>query len=102
MVHGNCWMRRSGAAAAGRPPDVSSVREKIAARLNAGTLPQELPEKMRGGYGGDHACSICDDPILATQVEYIYEMPGEILRLHIGCCGLWQAELLRRGVQHDR
>jgi hypothetical protein len=68
-------------------------------KLKAGALPDRLPEKMGSGFGGGHACDACDDPVLPAQTEYTYELPnGRTLRLHVGCAGLWQAELMRRGV----
>ena len=78
-------------------PDVPTIRNKIQAKLDSGGLPDHIPEQMGGGFGGGHACDACDDPILLGQAEYTYELGGgRILRLHIGCARLWQAELLRR------
>jgi hypothetical protein len=100
LLHGNCWMRRLRSEARN---GVDSLRQKILDRLQAGKLPDRLPEKMGAGFGADHPCDACDGPILAAQTEYTYELPDDrVLRLHVGCAGLWQAELLRRGATRNQ
>lgn len=92
-LHRTCWMRQYRARAA----SVTSLALKISDKVQAGLLPNHLPEKLGGGFGGGHACDSCDDPILLGQAEYTYELRGDrILRLHISCVELWQAELRRR------
>ena len=53
---------------------------------------------MRSGYGSDNACSGCDQLILPAQVEYEFTIDRDVFRLHIGCVGIWLAELRRRGL----
>jgi hypothetical protein len=107
LLHGNCWLRRLRVAARNgngdRAATIVSLPGKILDKLQAGLLPDHLPEKMGSGFGGGHACDACDEPVLAAQTEYTYELrDARVLRLHIGCAGLWQAELLRRGARRDQ
>ena len=56
------------------------------------------PKKMWGGFGKRDTCDGCGEPVLTTQVEYEYVVDTDVTyRFHIGCAGLWQAELKRRG-----
>jgi hypothetical protein len=49
------------------------------------------------GFGGGRACDGCDETVDGTQYEYKVPLPdGRLGRLHVGCSGLWQAELLNR------
>jgi len=75
------------------------VRDKIRAKLDAGTLPRDRPPMMFAGYGTRNACDACDETILPAQVEYeISYRDGRAFQLHLGCAGLWDAELRRRGL----
>jgi hypothetical protein len=102
LVHGNCWMRLARAAGrqdGERAENVTRLRQRIVDKLQAGVLADRRPEKLGSGFGGGRACDACDDPVLPAQTEYTYGSPsGRVLRLHVGCAGLWQAELLRRGL----
>jgi hypothetical protein len=79
-------------------PFPSDAPQKSRDRLDAGTLPTELPPKMYAGYGQGEPCCVCDEPIHKAQVEYEMDYGGDrIFRLHLGCAGLWEAECRRRG-----
>jgi hypothetical protein len=78
-----------------------SLAELIRNKLDAGLLPRILPDKMLTGYGDSGPCDGCDQPIYPPQVEYkfaIHQESGRLFRLHIGCVGMWLAELRRRGL----
>jgi hypothetical protein len=76
------------------------VRGKIRAALDAGTLPLVRPPKMFAGYGTGGGCAACGDTIRLGQVEYeLSYRDGRAFHLHLGCAGLWDAELRRRGVE---
>jgi hypothetical protein len=75
-----------------------SLANKIRHKLDAGRLPSVMPEKMWTGYGQQYDCDGCDEPIRAAQIEYEFLQAGDVIRLHIGCVGLWLAELRRRGL----
>jgi hypothetical protein len=122
LLHGNCWMRRirslgrqdAGAQERPRPvtsvsgniitvhqPGVADTGSTIIVRLDSGELPDYIPAKMDGGFGGGHSCNGCGERITAAQVEYDVELPapaggGRLIRLHVGCFGIWQAEVLKR------
>ena len=70
------------------------VREK----LDAGTLPHDAPLKLWAGRGEDHRCTLCDEPILRSHIEYEPQYDGRPpIRLHVGCYGFWEGERRRRG-----
>ena len=79
-------------------PFPPGLADRIRAKLDASALPIELPSKMYAGYGRNHVCAACDEPIRPAQVEYEMDYGGDrIFRLHLGCAGLWEAECRRRG-----
>jgi hypothetical protein len=80
------------------PDEKTSIAQRIRDRLDAGALVRIGPKKMWGGYGKRNTCDGCGEPIRTTQVEYEYVVDTDVTyRFHIGCAGLWQAELKRRG-----
>jgi hypothetical protein len=53
---------------------------------------------MYAGYGKGYRCDGCESTILPAQVEYEFEAEnGRVIRFHLGCAGLWEAERRRRG-----
>ena len=81
------------------------IADQIRDKLDAGVLPRVLPEKMWTGYGQGNTCDACDQPIQPGQIEYEFlQESGDVVRVHIGCLGMWLAELRRRGLvkQTDR
>jgi hypothetical protein len=78
-----------------------SLAARVRYKLDAGLLPRALPEKMWAGYGHDNRCDGCGQVIQSAQVEYQFRRHPDshhVLRLHIGCVGMWVAELRRRGL----
>jgi hypothetical protein len=83
------------------PDQKISLAEQIRNNLDAGLLPRVLPEKMWTGYGHGNACSGCSRPIYPAQIMYEFRMRpdfDELVQLHIGCLGIWLAELRRHGI----
>jgi hypothetical protein len=75
------------------------LADQIRNKLDAGVLPRALPAKMWTGYGHANPCDGCDQPVDPVQIEYQFiEDSGDIFRFHIGCLGMWLAELRRRGL----
>jgi len=73
--------------------------KKIRDRVAASVLPLDRPVKMWAGYGQGLPCSGCDELILPAQVEYEFPaVDDRIIRFHLGCAGLWEAERRRRGM----
>jgi hypothetical protein len=75
-----------------------SLASQIRDKLDAGVLPHVLPEKMSTGYGQEYDCNGCDQPIYPALIEYQFLNSGDVIRFHIGCMGMWLAELRRRGL----
>ena len=83
------------------PDQKISLAEQIRNKLDAGLLPRVLPEKIGTGYGHGDPCDGCGQPIHPAQVEYEFRLRPdfeELVRLHIGCLGIWLAELRRHGI----
>jgi hypothetical protein len=81
------------------PDKKISLADQIRDKLDVDLLPRALPEKLWTGYGQGNPCDGCDQPIHPAQIEYEYVRDsGDVLRLHIGCLGMWLAELRRRGL----
>jgi hypothetical protein len=76
------------------PPDAP---RKIRERLDQGLLPREGSKTMFAGHGTKLPCAGCDEPILPSQVEYEFDVDGRIVRFHLGCAGVWEAERRQRG-----
>ena len=65
------------------------LAERIRAKIEAGTLPLNIPvKKTYAGYGKENPCSGCGEKVYRGQVEYEGETDGATLRFHIGCHGL--------------
>jgi hypothetical protein len=81
------------------PEEKISLADQIRDKLDAGVLPRVVPEKMWTGYGHGNPCDGCGQPIHPAKIEYhLLVDSGDMFRLHIGCLGMWIAELRRRGL----
>jgi hypothetical protein len=77
----------------------ASLADHIRSKPDAGRIPSALPAKMWTRYRQGNACDGCDQPIHAAQIAYQFlQDSGDVLQLHIGCLGMWLAELRRRGL----
>jgi hypothetical protein len=74
------------------PPDAP---QKIRDKVERGALPRTPPARMFAGYGRGELCGGCDHPIQPDDIEYEF-VNGKMIRMHIGCAALWQAERRRR------
>ena len=74
------------------------VAENIRAKVHQGVLPPGMPYKIAVGFGDGRACSACDGPLLKARTQYEFELPGfGTFSFHLGCFGLYTAQLRRRG-----
>jgi hypothetical protein len=80
----------------GGPDDaVADIRAKIQQKIAARTLPCEPCRAVWAGPGLGEPCAACDRPILATQIEFECEQPGDLLRFHQACYVAWEDECQR-------
>ena len=78
------------------PDERISLAHQIRNKVDAGVLPRVLPEKLWNAYGQGSPCHGCDQPIHPAQTQYgFFQESGDVIPLHIGCLGMWIAELRR-------
>ena len=64
----------------------------IERKLVAGDLPNRPPVKAWAGFGTGASCDACDEPILATEVEYELDFAESMtVRFHATCEQIWRA-----------
>jgi hypothetical protein len=82
---------------------MSSLGETVRAKIRAGALPRDRPDKIFAGHGETVPCSACDTAILPAQVEWSFRNRGAATyRFHLGCYALWEVELHKTGVPQSR
>jgi hypothetical protein len=66
--------------------------EAIRAKVRAGVLRYDAPERTWGGMGKGRPCDACGGPIEKVEVEYELDFDGgkTTLRLHVPCCIAWR------------
>jgi hypothetical protein len=73
-----------------------SLADRIGAKIDAGELPSARPDKLYSRYGDGTPCSGCGAPVHSAQIRYLFEVGDAPYQFHIGCFGLWEAELRQR------
>jgi hypothetical protein len=65
--------------------------ERIAEKLSAGSLPKARSMRMWAGRGDGRCCDGCDQPVLASEIEYEHDLleEGATVRFHAACSALW-------------
>jgi hypothetical protein len=79
------------------PVDASLVG-RIRQSFDAGVLPRERPKYIWRSYGVGDACSACGNSMLPGQDVVELDIVEGTHRLHIDCYGLWEGELISRGL----
>ncbi len=77
------------------------LRRVALERIERGLLPTQIPKTVWAGHGTEQACSLCDEAIRRTDMEYeLVESDGSagrrIVRFHLRCHAIWQLELAGR------
>jgi hypothetical protein len=75
--------------------------DRIRQQFDAGALPRQRPKRIFDGYGVGDAFSGCGGRMQGQGV-FEFEIAGRTYRLHPGCYGLWEGELIRRGLFRPR
>jgi hypothetical protein len=76
------------------------LADEIRLKIDRGELPGARPPKFWAAYGNGRPCSACGEPIHPAQIRWQLDdatVLDAAFRFHIGCFGLWDAELRRRG-----
>lgn len=81
-------------------PQELELKKTALERICSKLLPAEVPKSIWAGKGTGEPCSLCDQPVAQTEMEYEVNVPsgegaGRILRFHLRCHALWQLEVAR-------
>jgi hypothetical protein len=80
------------------PTDATTVPTGLLLRVRRliedGRLPADLDSQIDASYGEGGVCSLCDQPIARTQVEYDCSdaRTAKNLSFHFPCYAIWQRE----------
>jgi hypothetical protein len=72
--------------------------DRISQTVDAGVLPREHPKNIWRSYGVGDACHACGEPMPGGRDVFELDTAAQTYRLHTGCYGLWEGELIRRGL----
>jgi hypothetical protein len=72
--------------------------DRIRRKFDGGVLPRQHPQNIRVSYGVGDDCDACGDPLPRGHDVFEFDMAPQTYRLHTGCYGLWEGELIRRGL----
>jgi hypothetical protein len=68
----------------------------IHAKIAAGLLPRDRPQRVWVGPGSNKLCDGCEEPITKEQREYEFDPPGwPTIRLHSDCLAAWHVERMK-------
>jgi hypothetical protein len=75
-------------------PDETALRLLAARKIESGTLPRVALESASVGMGSDLPCSLCEQPISASEYEFEYANGGgQLPRFHLRCQDVWRVVL---------
>ena len=75
-------------------PDETALRRLAVHKIEDGALPRTAPQTAFGGKGDGLPCSLCEQPIAASDYEFEYAVSAdEIRRFHLRCHDVWQVVL---------
>ncbi len=69
-------------------------------RIRQKLLPDSVPKSIWAGQGTGQTCSLCDQTVAQTEMEYELSVPRDdgtqgTIRFHLRCHALWQLEVAR-------
>ena len=83
-------------------PDEMALRLLAERKIEVGALPRAAPQTVFGGKGDGLPCSLCEQPIAASDYEFEYAISGgEVRRFHLRCHDIWHVVLANwRHIKH--
>jgi hypothetical protein len=76
----------------------SALAELVRAKIAAGRLPRERPQRIWVGPGPGKGCDACDSQVTSDQREYEFDPPGwRTIRLHAECLEQWHLARMNLG-----
>ena len=73
--------------------------QRILDKLDESALSVEAPTAMYASYARDHRCDGRDETIHPDEVQYEMHYGEDLIRMHLGCMGLWESECRGRGAR---
>ena len=75
--------------------DDSTLRQLVRAAIQAGELPNRLPDRLWGGAATGAPCAICGEPTTDREFEFAYDGPdgSESYFAHPDCWRAFEAEV---------
>jgi hypothetical protein len=62
----------------------------ICTKISSGLLPSQPPRKSWAGFGSGQLCDVCDQPILASEIEHEVDFENyPPHRFHATCLKIW-------------
>jgi hypothetical protein len=85
----------------GKGPPLSgrqaALHRKARERIEAKTLPVEMPATVWGGPGSGERCALCNRRIEIYDIEFEYAHGNREFRFHRVCHAIWQTECEQHG-----
>jgi hypothetical protein len=70
--------------------EISTLAVRAHERIDAGLLPRVPPVRTWGGPGSGLTCSLCDQPITASEPEFELQLEAAVpVRFHRECHAIW-------------
>jgi hypothetical protein len=90
----------SGRYGRGHPMSTVDVHliDRSRQKFDAGALPRVHPQNTWVSYGVGDDCDWCGDPLPRGHDLLEFDTARQTYRLHTGCYGPWEGELIRRGL----
>jgi hypothetical protein len=76
----------------------SRLVDRIRQQFDAGALPRLHPKRTFGAYGLGDVCRGCSERMTRGEGIREFDIAGQTYRLHVACYGVWEGELIRRGL----
>lgn len=66
-------------------------------KIREGSLPEHVPPSVLAGPGAGDTCTLCNERIAPSDIEYEFRHEGRHYYMHLRCHGLWQLAVADRG-----
>jgi hypothetical protein len=75
-----------------------SLGDRIRQKFDSGALPRDHSQRPPVAMASVTSAMAVVNPMRRAQGVFEFDVTGQTYRLHTGCYGLWEGELIRRGL----